>query len=287
MIFRDRLKPDPMISSAPTSAYSTRFPVPSAKNQPPNKPLRDANPIHALYDVGLLATPTQFSVEAVHSLLSGYKKVDLHLDLDKTDVARKCAEGMHPTKWFRMTVQVPFAHTFSGCKDGTSEHMGTPRLRATSEGPLFSVKHSMRFGVTLSYNGADGKSPATSTLHYSLPLDFVRLRSAARTNTHSLPSQLPLERLSLSDSPALPATVPPTRTDPYNVPVLPAYSQLFHPNGDVRRDDGVPLPLYTPCPTPDHTGEGEHTTSDGARLLACPSSLTENTLDQPVIGAAL
>jgi len=39
------------------------------------------------------------------------------------------------------------------------------------------------------------------------------------------------------------------RWGPYNVPELPAYSQLFHPNGDVRRDDGVPLPLYTPCLT--------------------------------------
>ena len=161
-----------------------------------------------------------------------------------------------------MTVHVPFAHMFSEYKDRVPG-MGVPRLRATSQGPFFSVKHLMRFNVTFSYDGADGKSPATSSLAYSLPLDFVRLRSAARTNTHSLPSQLPLERLSLSDSPAAPVIVPPTNS--YNVPELPAYSQLFHPNGDVKRDDCVPLPLYTPCPTPGLASEREH--SDSGPIL--------------------
>lgn len=180
-----------------------------------------------------------------------------------------------------MTVHVPFAHMFSERKDWTSERMGMPRLRATSQGPLFSVKHSMRFGVTFSYDGADGKTSDSASLHYSLPLDFVHLRSATRADTDSLPSQHSLEHLSLSDSSVLPANAPPTK--PYNMPELPAYSQLFHSNGDVRRDDGVPLPLYTPRPTPGHTGEGDHTASDAGRLPIRSSSLTENTL---VISAA-
>lgn len=244
-------------------AYSTRFPVPSAKNQPPHKPLRDAHPLSALYDVGLLATPTQYFLEEVHSLLPGYKKIDL---LKKTGEALKSVEGMHPTQWFKMTVNVPFVHTFSECKDGISAQAEIPRLRATSQSLLFNVKHSMRVNLTLSYDGGDGKPSATSIISVSLPLDFVRLRSAARTNTHSLHSQLPLERLSLSDCPARLVTIPPA--NPYNVPELPAYSQLFHPNGDVRRGDFVPLPLYTPCPTLGHTSE-------------------ENTLDHAVIGAVL
>lgn len=259
--------------SASTSAYSARFPIPSAKHQPPNKPLRDAHPVHALYDVGLLSPPTQFSAEEVHSLLPGYKRVDLLLD--KADDGLKFADRMHPTQWLKMTAHIPFAHTFSDCKDGIS--MGIPHLRATSQGPLSNVKHSMRLSVTLSYDGADRNSPATSSISISLPLDFVRLRSPARTNTHSLPSQLPLEHLSLSDSPALPVTVPPA------MPELPAYSQLFHPNGDVRRDDGVPLPLYTFCPIPGHASEGEHFASDAARPLARPSSF----LDPTVIDAAV
>ncbi|KAH9066458.1 hypothetical protein EDB87DRAFT_1554034 [Lactarius vividus] len=266
--------------SAFASATSARFPVPSAKNQPPYKPLRDAHPLHALYDVGLLATPTHYSVEEVHSLLPGYKKIDL---LEKTGKALKSIEGMHPTQWFKMTVNVPFVHTFSECKDGISAQAGIPRLRATSQSPLFNVKHSMRVNLTLSYDGGDGKPSATSIISVSLPLNFVRLRSAARTNTHSLPSQLPLERLSLSDCPAFPVTVSPTNS--YNVPELPAYSQLFHPNGDVRRNDCAPLPLYTPCPTLGHTSEGEHFASGAARFLTRLLSLTENC--HAVIGAAL
>jgi hypothetical protein len=224
--------------------------------------LRDAHPLQALYDVGLLAAPTRFSVEEVHSLLPGHKKVDLHLG--KAENALKCAEGLHPTKWFKMTVRVPFAQMFSECKDKVPG-MGIPRLRATSQGPLFNVKHLMRFNVTFSYDGADGKPTATSSLSYSHPLDFVRLRSAARTNIHSLASQLPLEHLSSSDSPAIPVTVPPT--NPYNVLELPAYSQLFHPNGDIKRDDCAPLPLYTPCPTSGHINEGAHSTSGSVICL--------------------
>ncbi|KAH9005336.1 hypothetical protein EDB86DRAFT_2796322, partial [Lactarius hatsudake] len=261
--------------SAFASAHSARFPVPSAKNQPPYKPLRDAHPLSALYDIGLLATPTEYSVEEVHSLLPGYKKAEL---LKKTSKALESAEGMHPTQWFKMTVNVPFMHTA-----GSQAHAGIPHLRATSQGPLFNVKHSMRVNLTFSYDGGDGKPSATSIISVSLPLDFVRLRSAARTDTHSLPSQLPLERLSLSDCPAPPVTAPPA--NPYNVPELPAYSQLFHPNGDVRRDGFVPLPLYTP--TLGHTSEGEHFASGPARFLTRPLSLTENTLDHAVIGAVL
>lgn len=134
--------------------------------------------------------------------------------------------------------------------------MGIPRLRTTSQGPFYSVKHSMRFSVKFSYDGPDGNTLTTSAISYSLPLNFVRLRSAARTNTHSLPSQFPLEHLPLADTPVLPVIVP-----PINPPELPAYSQLFHPNGDVKRDDRIPLPLYTPCPTAGHANEGEHSTS--------------------------
>ena len=108
----------------------------------------------------------------------------------------------------------------------------------------------MRVSVALSYPGADGEPPATSFLSFTLPLNFVRLRSSVRTNT------LSSEHLSLSNSPSLPVTLP--ATDPYDVPELPAYSQLFYSNGGVKRDDCVPLPLYTPCPPPDHTSKVEH-----------------------------
>ncbi|KAI9446266.1 hypothetical protein H4582DRAFT_2052342 [Lactarius indigo] len=178
--------------SAFASAYSACFPVPSAKNQPPHKPLRDAHPLYALYDVGLLATPTQYSVEEVHSLLPGYKKVDL---LEKTGKALESPRG---------------CTLLSECKDGISAQTGIPHLRATSQGPLFNVKHSMRVNLTLSYDGGDGKPSANLTRRARIPTPHL---------LSSLLSVYPL-----SDSPALSATVP--SINPYNVPELPAYSQL-------------------------------------------------------------
>jgi len=82
---------------------------------------------------------------------------------------------------------------------------------------------------------------ALAFLAFVLPLNFVRLRAAARTSSPHPQSRV----FSPSDTPAaLPTTLPPSQT--YSVPELPAYSQLFYPNGDVRHDDSIPLPRYTP-----------------------------------------
>jgi hypothetical protein len=145
-----------------------------------------------------------------------------------------------------METHVPFTRSLSRHKECALEWAGTPRLRETSESPFFSVKHSLRVVVTLSYDDRDddsGKPPPTSYLAFTLPLSFVRLRSTARAC-----SPRPHSPVSSSDAPALPTTMPPSQ--PYYVPELPAYSQLFYSNGDMRHDDSTPLPLYTPSPEP-------------------------------------
>ncbi|KAI9458276.1 hypothetical protein F5148DRAFT_1287458 [Russula earlei] len=223
--------------SSTASAYATRFPLPPEKNQPPNKPLREAHPVHTLYDIGLLAKPFPFVLEDSHSLLPESKRVDIQLN--SADNTRKCAKGLHPTKWFTMESQVPFMRSLSPRKDDALLWTGTPRLRESSQSPFFSVAHVLRVIITLSYEGTDdGKSCLTSFLAFSLPLNFVRTRS-------SHPRSPSPER---SDASAfLPSTrLPPSQ--PYHVPDLPAYSQLFYPNGDLRHDDSIPLPLYTPSP---------------------------------------
>jgi hypothetical protein len=142
-----------------------------------------------------------------------------------------------------MEAKVPFARSLLRPKEGALDWTGSPRLRETSQGPFFSVSHSLRVIVTLTYNDGDdddGKPPPTSFLAFVLPLNFVRLRPAARASSP--------HPVSSSDTPAaaLPTTIPPSQT--YSVPELPAYSQLFYPNGDVRHDDSIPLPRYTPPP---------------------------------------
>jgi hypothetical protein len=142
-----------------------------------------------------------------------------------------------------METKVPFTRSLLRPKDseGVLDWTGSPHLRETSQSPFFSVLHSLRVIVTLTYDDNDNaKPPPTSFLAFVLPLKFVRLRPAART-----PSPHPPSPVSFSDTPAvLPTMMAPSQT--YSVPELPAYSQLFYPNGDVRHDDSIPLPRYTP-----------------------------------------
>ena len=150
---------------------------------------------------------------------------------------------MRPDRWLTMESQVPFTRSLLRDKEGGLEWAGTPRLRETAQGPFFNVKHSLRVIVTLSYDDGDGKPPPSSFLAFTLPLRFVRVRDAARAC-----SPHPYSRVSSSDGLALPTTMP--LSEPYCVPELPAYSQLFYSNGDVRHDDSIPLPLYTPSLEP-------------------------------------
>lgn len=148
-----------------------------------------------------------------------------------------------------METKVPFTRSSLRSKGAALDWTGSPHLRETSQGPFFSVSHSLRVIVTLTYNDGDDnndneneKPPPTSFLAFVLPINFVRLRPAARSPS---PHPHPQSRVSASDTPVvLPTTMPPSQT--YSVPELPAYSQLFYPNGDVRHDDSIPLPRYTP-----------------------------------------
>lgn len=232
-------------NSSTANAYTGRHPVPSPKNQPPVKSLREAHPIHTLYDIGLLGSPAPFTLDDSHSLLPGYDRVVI--PLDTADYGSKLSQGMHPARWLTMETKVPFTRSLLRAKEGALDWTGSPRLRETSQGPFFSVSHTLRVIVTLTYDDDDddGKPPPTSFLAFVLPVNFVRLRPAARAS-----SPRPQSQVSSSDTlAALPTTTPPTQ-QAYSVPELPAYSQLFYPNGDIRHDDSIPLPRYTPSPEP-------------------------------------
>jgi hypothetical protein len=189
---------------------------------------------HKLYDIGVLASSHPSCFNDAHTLLPGCER--FNIPLDSADHARSCAKGIHPRRWFTIATQVPITRSPSRHRKGsdTSEWAGPPRLRATSQGPFFCVRHSLRAIVVLSYGRPedDEASLPKSFLAFTLPLSFVHLQSTARTRFSSgAPALLPTTtRLSL----------------PHDMSELPAYSQLFYPNGDSRDDDSVPLPLYTP-----------------------------------------
>ena len=189
---------------------------------------------------------------------------------------------MHPKRWFTIETQVPFTHSPSVSryhrhhhkKDDPLEWMGTPRLRATSQGPFFGVRHALRAIVALSYGApADGEpNPPKSLLAFTLPLSFVRFRCAARSRS---PTPLSTPELSPSSgTQALPTTMVPSQ--PYDMAELPAYSQLFYSNGDARHDDSIPLPVYTPPAvsllTSGDVSEDGYTSSEDSCLLQSPAS---------------
>ena len=238
-------------SSSASPSYVAHYPLPSPKEQPPNKPLRNAHPIQTLYDIGLLRPPLPSCFDDTHSLLPGVDRVDI--PLDASDHAHKCAEGLQPKRWFTIESQVPFTRSRSPSLSAYRHHLkkvdpfelewlGTPRLRATSQGPFFGVRHSLRAIVALSYGAsADGEpDPPKSSLAFTLPLSFVRFRNTARTH-FSMPLSSPEPSSSSGASALFLTTIQPSRPCE-----LPAYSQLFCPDGDSRHDDSIPLPLYTP-----------------------------------------
>ena len=274
-------------SSSASSSYVAQYPLPSPKEQPPNKVLRDAHPIHTLYDIGLLAPPFPSNFDDAHSLLPGGERVDI--PFDSADHARKCAEGLHPKRWFTIESQVPFTrspslstyrHHHKKVDPFKLEWLGTPRLRATSRGPFFGVRHSLRATVALSYGApADGEPESPkSFLAFTLPLDFARFRCAGRSRS---PTPLSTPELSPSSgAQALPTTMLPSQ--PYNAAELPAYSQLFYANGDSRHDDSIPLPLYTPpavsFQTSGDVSEDGYSSSEDSYILLSPAASSCHTL---------
>jgi hypothetical protein len=239
--------------------------------------------VAGLYDVGLLATPYLFTFDDVHSLIPGFNNVDV--PLDRGEHVSKCAEGLRPEEWLTVEVTVPYAQTLPKCKDENFEWTGIPHLRATSQGPLFGVRHSIRAVATFVYDAGDSEPAATSTLSFTLPLNFVRLRGAP-PRTDSLNSQSPSpDRLSSPDSSSSVVPVSMPTTHPYHTPELPPYSQLFYPNGDAKYDDSIPLPLYTASPASssstldDVDEEDEQSSSEASCLLSDSSSSSSNVHD--------
>ena len=167
----------------------------------------------------------------------------------------------HPNNvWCKIEVNVPFRHI----ERNQDTHWETSRgrvksFRATGDCPLFSVRHELSIELTCAYG--DGKNDAIEKLHFGVPLSFVRLPprggvpsvysapaspAAASTSsfTGSEDSTTSSSASSCSSRPSSLASNPSDASVFANT--LPAYSQLYYPNGDRKIDYTIPLPLYTP-----------------------------------------
>lgn len=209
--------------------------VPPSLQQPPSAPLRDAHPVHTLYDVGLLGTldSSQSSSTRSFSLLdpsnsgkyviSGGGRVFVH-DSPVGDEACSPSEN-----WYVLEVGVPLA------REPHELDWAGPRTRHISEdSPLFTVHHVMHVALQCAYEHPDGEI-VYERLHFSLPMRHVRVHGAVVSSA-------------VDSTQTLEGVMEQKKSSPYGQS-LPAYSQLFHSNGERKIDHSIPLPLYEPPPS--------------------------------------
>jgi hypothetical protein len=207
-----------------------RFLVPPKAQQPPSVPLRNAHPIHTLYDVGLLTStdPSQSSTTRSFSLLDPSNSGKYVISGDGHVFVHESTSSSSEN-WYVLEASVPLAH------EPREFDWAGPRARHISEdSPLFSVQHMMHIALQCAYEHPDG-GVVCERLHFSLPMRHVRVHAPVASPT-------------VDCSQTLEVAMEHQKSAPYGQS-LPAYSQLFHSNGERKVDYSIPLPLYEPPPS--------------------------------------
>lgn len=219
-------------------SHYNRLPIPNEEHQPPRKALLDPHPMSGLSEVGLLVTPQvcHSSVARNFSLLAGGStQFEISTANDGQMFSRRVLPD--PNAWYTMQMKLPLVQE-SDHPTSESRWAGPCHLRPSSRGPFLTVKHSLKVTVQCQFDTGDGH--IDNLLEFSIPLDFVRER-------------LPLSQPMISQSQTLtgvPSSSTPSPTMPTSslYGALPAYSELYHSNGDRKYDESVSLPLYTASP---------------------------------------
>ncbi|KAI0950093.1 hypothetical protein AcW1_006085 [Taiwanofungus camphoratus] len=239
--------------TAPSSSYTSRFPVPPPSEQPPRKPLLRAHPLQAIYEIGFAAAaPPKNIYTRAFSLLPGGASGRYSLAGDGYVFAED-ADSNHAT-WYSIRTYAPFVHVASN-SHGAPEARKY-RLRESGQSPLLSVNHRLYVALTCTYDLTDGDNPerATERLQFHIPLRFARVlldsplvsRPVTPSPSPPLSARSSSSSLSSLDARTLPLGCgSPLASLPY-AQALPAYSQLFDLNGERKIDYSIPLPAYTP-----------------------------------------
>ncbi|KAG1891406.1 hypothetical protein F4604DRAFT_1611708 [Suillus subluteus] len=212
-----------------------RFMVPPRTQQPPSLPLRNAHPVHTLYEVGLLMTPNPSKSTSTRSfslfdpsnsgkyIISGDGRVFVH-DPPKGNVTTPSPSE----NWYVLEANLPLAP-----EPHQLDWAGLRSRRISENSPLFSVCHLMHIALRCVYEQPDSEV-VCERLHFSLPMQHVRVA-------------VPQSNPSAADRTIVGAKEL-QKSVPYSHS-LPAYSQLFYSNGERKIDYSTPLPLYEPPPS--------------------------------------
>ncbi|KAF8559680.1 hypothetical protein OG21DRAFT_1402039 [Imleria badia] len=199
-----------------------QYPIPSQSHQPPRVPLQNPHPIHTLYDTGFLGTFVS-SVKRSFSLLAPTESGRYVI----SGGGHIFTEGQNPSSedcWYILETKIPiFVEPY------LRDWAGTRKRRLTEGSPLFSVEHHVHVVIHCEYDLADSGETILERLHFSLPMRHVNVPDV------TVPSGNTMENRSEDVRKSLPSAQ-----------TLPAYSQLFHSNGERKLDYSLPLPLYEP-----------------------------------------
>lgn len=105
-------------------------------------------------------------------------------------------------------------------------------FRETGSGPLFTVRHEVRVTLLCTYDvEGDPSNRVATRLKFTVPILFSHVGRLP-----PVPENGPTSSSCSNES----SIATPSSTSPYHAHTLPAYSQLFEPNGDRKIDFSLP-----------------------------------------------
>lgn len=226
----------------PSDTYLARFPLPPESSQPPNQPLLIGHPLQTLFAIGMLGTCADgcLSTERSFSLLPKSESGAYQLAGDGYVFATDGDSEPEPT-WYAVDPTVPVSSR--GCasrdtKEPSLDWAGDCVFRETGLSPLFTVRHEVRVTLFCTYD-VESNPPdrVTARLRFAVPILFSNV---SKRPPVPVPGPTPPHRSDSSCS-TVPTTATTTSsTSSYYAHTLPAYSQLFEPNGDRKIDYSLP-----------------------------------------------
>ncbi|KAL5490176.1 hypothetical protein ACEPAI_5009 [Sanghuangporus weigelae] len=218
--FRLSLEQHETYSRRVFGSYVSAYPLPSP--QPDEEPLLNRHTLKGLFDMSLVSynflDGVHSRIRSSFSLLNEKQLARHELPCDGVSLQQD-PEITHEQIWTRVDVRVPFERVQPGQDEEWEYQNGRLKaLRPDGDSPFLRVYHDLEVELTFTYDGEspeDGSKPSVERMCFCLPVKFTRVPPVVKAQNAA-------------------------ELD------LPAYSQLFHSNGERRIDNMAPLPAYSP-----------------------------------------
>lgn len=254
---------------APSIDYRTHYPLPHEAHQPPFLPLRRPHNISLMTEIGMgspyvLDASTSRTISLLPENVSSRTLLNEHLHFlhENADESNTTSGVVPGDASYVIEAVIPFSSIGRTSAPSSKEAFdqdqwaGPMNLRPSAAMPLYTVRHELEVALQCTYAGEEGEK----WVYFVVPVKFAAPAPEACELVDDRDADIasgeeedgaddenaPLIGFPISSpSPRIVAAPTMAQRQPRAV-ALPAYSQLFHTNGDRRIDYSVPLPLYTP-----------------------------------------